>query len=105
MHTDIRYRSSLATDLMEPTRPAADLLVLDLLDKHEFRRGDLRETPEGVCRVGPQLAQQLAGFAPELRRAVAPHTERLARTLLEAPGHPTPLTRRRHRAAVAHTTA
>lgn len=100
MHTDQRYRSSLATDLMEPARPTVDRLVLDLLAGHDFQRGDLLETREGVCRVGPPITRQLAQHAPALRTAIAPHVERLARTLLKAPDHPTPLTRRRHRAAV-----
>lgn len=108
MHTDLRYRGSLATDLMEPARPAADQLVLDMLAEHVFQRGELHETREGVCRLGPPLAAQLARFALPLRAAVAPHAEQLARTLLRTDDHPTPLTRRRHRAAigvVSRTTA
>jgi CRISPR-associated endonuclease Cas1 len=102
MHTDVRYRSSLATDLMEPARSAADRIVLDLLERREFKRGDLYETREGVCRVGPTIANDLARVAPDLRTAIAPHAERLARTVLKAPDHPTPLTRRRHRVANGH---
>ena len=63
MHTDVPYRGSLATDLMEPARPAADQLVLDMLAEHVFQRGELHETREGVCRVGPPLAAQLVRFA------------------------------------------
>jgi len=100
MHTDLRYRASLATDLMEPARPTADGLVLDFLADHVFERGELPETREGVCRVGPRLARQLARFALPLRAAVAPHAEQLARTLLKTDDHPTPLTRRRHRGAI-----
>lgn len=100
MHTDQRYRSSLATDLMEPARPAADTLVLNLLETHELRRGEIIETREGVCRIGPPLARQLATHSPVLRAAIAPHAERLARTLLKVPDHATPLTRRRHGEAV-----
>ncbi len=33
MHADVRYRGSLATDLMEPVRPIADRLVLELLER------------------------------------------------------------------------
>lgn len=103
MHTDHRYRGSLATDLMEPARPAADAIVLDLLTGHELRRGDVFENREGVCRIGLPLARELAGSAPTLRAAVAPHAEELARVLMADPDHPTPLTRRRHRAALAAT--
>jgi CRISPR-associated protein Cas1 len=101
MHADQRYRGSLATDLMEPARPAADALVLDLIDEHEFRRGDLHENREGVCRVGLPLARELARSSPRLRGAVAPHAEYLARTLLQRANHATPLTRTRHRKALA----
>ena len=80
MHTARRYRSSLATDLMEPARPAADLFVLDLLEQHRFQRGELRETREGVCRVGPRIAKQLASASPEMRTAVAPCAEALGGT-------------------------
>jgi CRISPR/Cas system-associated endonuclease Cas1 len=101
MHTDVRYRSSLSTDLMEPARPAVDVSVLDLLEAHELTRGDIHETREGVCRVGPALATMLAAHALTYRKAVAPHAEELARTLSRSEHHPTPLTRTRHRRAIA----
>ena len=100
MHVDQRYRSSLATDLMEPARPAVDEIVLDLLETRALRRGDVVETREGVVRVGSPLARHLGGHAVELRAAVAPHAEQLARTLMRSPNHPTPVTRRRHAAAI-----
>jgi CRISP-associated protein Cas1 len=100
MHSDKRYRPSLASDLMEPTRPAADAIVVGLLEEHALSRGDVYETRRGACRLGPGLARTLAGYAPDLAAAVGPHAERLARTLLRAPAHPTPLTRRRHRASL-----
>ena len=100
MHADKRYRPSLASDLMEPARPAADAIAVELLAGRELRRGEVFETRTGVCRLGPPLARELATFAPQLGKAVAPYAERLARLLLEAPEHPTPLTLRRHRAAV-----
>jgi CRISPR-associated protein Cas1 len=59
MHADVRYRGSLATDLMEPARLAADALVLDLLETQPLRRGDVYETGGGVCRIGPPLAKKL----------------------------------------------
>lgn len=100
MHADQRYRSSLAADLMEPARPAGDEIALATLADRPLTRGDIFETREGVCRIGPPLARRLAGHAPALRAAVAPHAEQLARTLLNAPNHATPLTRRRHIASV-----
>src|SRR5262249_13269481 len=100
MHTDVRYRGSLAIDLMEPVRPVADECVLDLLEARVFRRGDALETRRGVCRRGPALAREIANEAPRLRAELAPHAEQLARLLAHSPDHPTPLTRRRHRDAV-----
>jgi CRISP-associated protein Cas1 len=101
LHTDLRYRSSLATDLMEPARPAADALVLDFVESQTLKRGDIHETREGVCRIGDRLARALAKSSPSLRSAVAPHAESLARTLSRSEQHPTPLTRARHRQATA----
>jgi CRISPR-associated endonuclease Cas1 len=98
MHADKRYRPSLSSDLMEPARPAADAIVLDLLEGRELCRGEVVETRQGVCRLGPSLARELAQHAMPLRDAVSPHAEWLARALLRAPDHPTPLTRQRHRA-------
>jgi ketosteroid isomerase-like protein len=65
--------------------------------------------PEGWPEPGPYAGReavmrqvnQLASISPELGKAVAPHAERLARLLLREPEHPTPLTRQRHRAALA----
>ena len=96
MHADKRYRASLASDLMEPARPSVDEIVLNLLEDRELCRGEVIETRQGVCRLGPALTHELAQHAMRLREAVAPHAEWLARALLRAPDHPTPLTRRRH---------
>jgi hypothetical protein len=99
MHADKRYRPSLASDLMEPVRPAADRIVVELLKERELKRGEVVETRQGVCRLGPTLARGLGQHAQTMRDVVAPHAERLARNLLQAPDHPTPLTRSRHTAA------
>jgi CRISP-associated protein Cas1 len=95
MHTDKRYRPSLASDLMEPVRPVVDRIVFELIKDREFSRGEVVETRRGVCRLGAGLARELGRHSPFLREAVGPNAERLARELLKAPDHPTPLTRRR----------
>jgi CRISPR-associated endonuclease Cas1 len=105
MHADVRYRGSLAIDLMEPVRPIADELVLDLLEGRELRRGDVVETRRGVCRIGPALAKELTHRATDLRAAANPQAERLAAVLLGSTDHPTPLTRRRHRESVRISSA
>jgi CRISPR/Cas system-associated endonuclease Cas1 len=100
MHADVRYRGSLATDLMEPARPLADTLLLDWLEAHQLQRGDVIEHREGICRIGPRLSRTFADFAPHLPAAVAPHAKQLARTLLKTADAATPLTRTRHRRAM-----
>ena len=97
MHADKRYRASLASDLMEPARPAADQVALDLLKVVELRRGDVVETREGICRLGPELARQLGATAHKLFNHVAPTAEWMAQQLLKDAEHPTPLTRTRHK--------
>jgi CRISP-associated protein Cas1 len=101
MHADVRYRSSLATDLMEPVRPLADALVLDLLEKRLFERGDVLETRRGTCRLGTPSIRELAAASDTFREALGAHAENLARRLLKTAVRPTPLTRARHRAAIA----
>jgi CRISPR/Cas system-associated endonuclease Cas1 len=61
MHADQRSRSSLATDLMEPARPAADEIILDLLEAHPFtaatllRRGKASCASDGRSRGSPPV--------------------------------------------------
>lgn len=52
-----------------------------------------------ICRLGRGLANEIGGAAAELVEDVAPGAEWLARELMGNPHHPTPLTKRRHRAA------
>ena len=82
LHSDKRYRGSLAADLMEAGRPAADAIVLELLGNRELRLGDVYETREGVCRLGPTLARELAQSGPALREALMPRAAQLTKTLL-----------------------
>jgi hypothetical protein len=88
---------------MEPVRPVADRIALELQVSREFSRGDFAETRQGVCRLGAGRARELGQHSSALREAVGPHAERLARKLLKAPDHPTPLTRRRHSASIRPT--
>ena len=67
MHTDKRYRRSLASDVMEVARPAADELVLDLLERRALRRSDVVETRQGVCRLGSPLTRELASWSQQTR--------------------------------------
>ena len=85
---------------MEPVRPVADRIGFELLRDRELSRGEVVETRQGVCRLGAGLARELGQHSPTLREAVGPHAERLARELLKAPDHPTPLTRTRTKKCV-----
>ena len=40
------------------------------------------ETREGVCRLGPELARELARSGQTMREALTPHAAQLAKTLL-----------------------
>jgi len=82
MHTDARYRGSLATDLMEPVRPVVDAYVLGLIEGRRLGRREVTETPEGVCRIGPPVAQELAMQAPTLRAALKLQARDLTKALI-----------------------
>ena len=82
LHTDKRYRGSLAHDLMEPIRPVVDGLILELLAEHVLERGDVYETREGVCRVGPPMARRLSQWSPSLRLSLADHAAKLAALMI-----------------------
>ena len=64
---------------MEAGRPVADEVVLELLANRELRRGDVYETREGVCRLGPELARELAEPSRDMRDALVPHAARTTR--------------------------
>lgn len=84
LHTDKRYRGSLAHDLIEPVRPVADRLVLDLIARHRFARGELLETREGACRLGPPLARRLTTWASALRDPLISHAQELSAVIASA---------------------
>ena len=53
MHTDKRYRASLTSDLMEPVRPAADHMAIDLIRRRAICQGEVVETPKGSLPAWP----------------------------------------------------
>ncbi|MDP3983690.1 MAG: CRISPR-associated endonuclease Cas1 [Acidimicrobiia bacterium] len=99
-HADTPARDSLAADVMEAVRPTVDRYILDLIGGHRFSRKDFAETPQGVCRLAPQLAHRLAETSIRWAAEIAPVVEEVARTLV--PGSPTLLTQRKRRAAHGH---
>lgn len=109
VHADSRGRDSLALDLIEPLRPEAEGLVLDIIGSRTFRRSDFTETPEGHVRLMAPLTHELAATLPRWRSAVAPVAEHLAHVLgavIAGKFSPaTPLTRSRAKAAQAQLRA
>jgi hypothetical protein len=104
LHSDTPGRDSLADDVMEVTRPHVDGYVLEHLANHRFAKSDFVETREGQCRLGRELAHELAITTSRWARAVAPVAERVARALADEPdlrvgSTPTPLTQSNRRRA------
>jgi CRISPR-associated endonuclease Cas1 len=102
-HTDTPARASLALDLMEAARPAVDAYVLALLTQRVLDARQFVETRQGVCRLHPSFAGELAGTCTLWRNEVAPTVEWGAHTLAHHARSPvplrTPITRRNTRAA------
>jgi CRISP-associated protein Cas1 len=46
-------------DLMEPLRPLVDRKLLDFVQRQKFAAGDFTLLSNGVCRLNPQLAQNV----------------------------------------------
>ncbi len=63
LHACRTGRVALVYDLMEPLRPQADRLVLDFVQGRTFDPRDFIVTERGVCRLHPQLARTVAGWA------------------------------------------
>jgi hypothetical protein len=81
LHADQLNRDSLAADLMEPVRPAVDLYLARLLASRSFAAGDFFETRQGVCRIMPTLARELARTAPHWGRLAGVVAEDVAALL------------------------
>ncbi len=109
IHLDARARQSMALDLMEPVRPDVEAFVLDLLGARTFKKADFAQMADGHCRLMAPVTHELAEMIPRWAALVAPVAEKVAHTLGEAITGKyvavTPLTRRRHREAVAHVKA
>lgn len=60
LHAVRQWRSALVYDLMEPLRPKVDRLVLSFVRSYTLSPSDFAMAPNGVCRLHPQLARQVA---------------------------------------------
>jgi hypothetical protein len=83
LHADQPNRDSLADDLMEPVRPLVDRFVVRMLAARRFAKADFHETRQGVCRITPRLAREVAEAAQALRPVVGAVAEDVARMLDE----------------------
>ena len=79
---DRGFHRAFAADLMEPARPQADEIVLQILETRVLRRGDLVETRDGRCRLGAPLARALVRHSRPLGDTILPHAKRVASELL-----------------------
>ena len=97
VHTDKRYRDSLALDLLEAIRPAVERNILTLLATRHFVARDFHETREGSCRLVPPLTHLLVDAMPSYATTIGPIAESVAHALARtSPGKitlRTPLTR------------
>lgn len=82
VHADQVARASMACDVMEVVRPGADGFLLDYLSKRHFAAKQFVEQPDGTCRVGADVARELAATAGYWSNAVAPLIEGMASLLL-----------------------
>jgi CRISPR/Cas system-associated endonuclease Cas1 len=81
LHSDLRSRDSLASDLMEPIRPKVDELLLDLVTREQLRQEWFFEERSGNCRLMASFAARLSETASIWRVAVANLAEWIARCL------------------------
>lgn len=85
MHADQPNRDSLALDLMEVLRPAADRSVLGILRTWTFSKAEFVEVSDGTCRLAAPLPANVSQSFAELRKAVAPVAEGLAQEFFDRP--------------------
>lgn len=85
LHSDQDARRSLLYDLMEPCRPVADRLVLNLVLGHAFRPGELWSLRDGRCRLDQDLCARLWSWMPEFRKALGPVMTFLLSRLRQGP--------------------
>jgi CRISPR-associated endonuclease Cas1 len=88
LHSDLRSRDSLATDLMEPVRPKVDELLLNLLRREQFRREWFFEERDGNCRLMASFAAKLSETASMWRVAVANSAEWIAKSFWDSRARP-----------------
>lgn len=72
LHSDQDARRSLIYDCIEPVRPIADRLVLNLITNHAFRPGELHLLRDGRTRLDQDLCARLWPWMATFRKALGP---------------------------------
>jgi len=60
LHGAYRDKATLVYDLMEPLRPIVDHQILQFIQGNTFSPRDFAIAGQGVCRLNPQLARNVA---------------------------------------------
>jgi CRISPR-associated endonuclease Cas1 len=105
VHAYAKGRQSLALDLMEPVRPEVDAFMLDMVERHTFRKAEFTETLDGHVRLLAPLTHEFAETMPKWAKSLGPIAEHVAHVFGKAMdgtySAATPLTSRRLRDAQA----
>ncbi len=105
MHADVKYRASMALDLLEAIRPIVESDALQLLQHRRFRAIDFIETKDGTCRLTESVTHPLTERMDTWAKAIAPVAETVAHMIGAASPTKvrvrTPLTRSNHRTVQA----
>jgi CRISPR-associated protein Cas1 len=59
MHETREGSSAFVFDMMEPERPKVDRAVLDFIKANALRPADFTISPDGVCRLNPEMARRI----------------------------------------------
>lgn len=62
MHHERKDTPAFILDLIEPERPRLDAAILAIIQSRSFCGADFVISPEGVCRLSPQLARAVASL-------------------------------------------
>ncbi len=82
LHSDKPGRDSLVYDMIEPSRGAAESLVLDFLTRTTFHAGDFSRVSDGSCRLHPQLARAVVASCRVPQARIDDHADWLKKVLL-----------------------
>jgi len=84
IHRDMQGRDSMTLDCLEAIRPMVDAYVYQLIGYRTFTRKDVRELPDGTCRLLPPFSHELTATMTRWRNAAAVIAENIANLLRPA---------------------